>query len=320
MLTSQSPRKVMRAAYHLARQSLPEYSSKFSRKDFTLPQLFACLVAKEHMGRSYRGAEALLNDCDNWCRDVGLAKVPDHHTLWRAAAFLLRECRVARLLDQVARWAAAARVLRLSTRPLTVDSTYYESRHVSRHYEKRCRQTRERMGAKDAEKGRGRTRPGTVKSVPKLALGVASACHLALSAWAGTGMGADHPHFRRVVFDAWRRVPNRRFKVAADAGYDSEPAHEALRHDMGLATLIPAGAGRPRKDGGPPGGRWRRHMKRLLRTRRSRKRCGYTRRWQSETVNSMMKRNLRSELSGKTAASRKRDMLLKTLTHDLMVL
>lgn len=37
-------------------------------------------------------------------------------------------------------------------------------------------------------------------------------------------------------------------------------------------------------------------------------------------MNSMMKRNLGSALAGKTAWSRKRDMLLKTITHDLMVL
>ena len=34
----------MRVAYDLGRRVLPEQSSKFSRKDFTLPQLFACLV------------------------------------------------------------------------------------------------------------------------------------------------------------------------------------------------------------------------------------------------------------------------------------
>ena len=34
----------------------------------------------------------------------------------------------------------------------------------------------------------------------------------------------------------------------------------------------------------------------------------------------MMKRNLSSELGGKTAWSRKRDMALKTITHDLMLL
>ena len=202
-----------------------------------------------------------------------------------------------------------------------MDSTYFDSRHVSRHYERRCEQTRKRMKAKDAEKGRKTTRADTVRSMPKLALGVATACHLALSAWAGTGMGSDHPQFEPVVFDAWRRVPHRTFGVAADAGYDSEANHDIGRRDMGLRTLIPPDHGRPPDDPSqPPGGRWRRHMKNLLRTRRSRRRCGYTQRWQSETVNSMIKRNLGSELSGKTAESRERDMLLKVLTHDLMVL
>ena len=70
-------------------------------------------------------------------------------------------------------------------------------------------------------------------------------------------MGADHPHFERVVFDAWRRVPHRTFTVAADAGYDSEADHELARRDMGLRSLIPPDIGRPRKDGGPPAGRWR---------------------------------------------------------------
>ena len=31
----------------LARQVLPERTNQFSRKDFTLPQLFACLVLRE---------------------------------------------------------------------------------------------------------------------------------------------------------------------------------------------------------------------------------------------------------------------------------
>jgi hypothetical protein len=61
-------------------------------------------------------------------------------------------------------------------------------------------------------------------------------------------------------------------------------------------------------------------MKRMLATRESRRRCGYNRRYQAETVNSMMKRNLGSALAGKTAASRQRDMLLKVLTHDVMIL
>ena len=324
----------MLVAFRLARDALPKYSCKFSRHDFTLPQLFACLVVKEHMGRTYRGAEALLRDCGHWCRDVGLAKVPDHNTLWRAASLLLAKCRVSRLLDALARWAALARVLGLSLKPLSIDATYFEPRHVSRHYERRLRESRkaraarrQRAGPRAREKSlragkkRGAAlRSRAVRRLPKLTLGAAGACHLILSMAASTGVGSDCPHFAPVLYDAWRRVPNRRFKVAGDSGFDSEANHRLARRELNLVSLIPPDSVRPRKHGGPAGGRWRRHMQRLLATKASRWRSGYTQRWQSETVISMVKRNLGSALRGHTAWSRKRDMALKAITHDLMVL
>ena len=115
-------------------------------------------------------------------------------------------------------------------------------------------------------------------------------------------------------------MPHRTFTAVLDAGYDGEQYHDIARRDMGVRSVIPPDIGRPRKDGGPPTGPWRRHMKRLLATKASRRRCGYNLRYLAETVNSMMKRNLGSALGGKTAESRERDMLLKVLTHDLMVL
>jgi hypothetical protein len=123
-----------------------------------------------------------------------------------------------------------------------------------------------------------------------------------------------------LIFDAWRRVSNRRFKVTGDAGYDSESNHQLARADMGLATLIPPMIGRPRADGGPPGGRWRRVMHTLLKTTQSRRRSRYTSRWQVETTNSMVKRNQGAALAGKSAASRKRDMRLRVLTHNMAIL
>ena len=39
---------MMPAAHALARRALREQTCKFSRYDFTLPQLLACLVIREH--------------------------------------------------------------------------------------------------------------------------------------------------------------------------------------------------------------------------------------------------------------------------------
>jgi len=126
----------MRVAYQAACQCLPKYSCRFSRHDFTLPQLFACLVVREHMGCSYCKAEALLKDCDPWCRDIGMRKSPDHATLHRAFQWLTRGKRLDRLLDVVHRWLMLLRKLGAT---LAIDSTLYDTHHRSRHYEQRVR-------------------------------------------------------------------------------------------------------------------------------------------------------------------------------------
>ena len=305
----------MLVAFELASQSLPTFASRFSRHDFTLPQLFACLVLKELLGRSYREAEALLRDSPEWCHAIGMRKAPDHNTLCRAASLLLRRCGVATLLDVMARWAALHRALGLSRKPLAIDSTYCQSHHVSRHYERRCSKQRQLW-----RRGRRRRtgRRGTLRKLPKLAVAAAGASHVILAAWAGSGAGSDHRHFECLLFDAWRRVPNRRFKTTADAGFDSEANHRIARHDMEVTSIIPPRIGRPTQK--LPAERWRRHMHRLLATKRSRRRCGYTQRWQVETVMSMIKRNLGDELSGKNARSRSRDLMLKVLTHNIMII
>ena len=89
----------MRAAHALASRCLRKYASKFSRHDYTLPQLFACLAVREQMRLSYRGAEALLRDGRAWCRAIGIRrKTPDHATLHRAAGVLLTGRRLGRAL------------------------------------------------------------------------------------------------------------------------------------------------------------------------------------------------------------------------------
>ncbi len=239
----------MQAAHHLAKQFLPDYSCKFSRHDFTLPQLFACLVVKEHQGRSYRGAEALLEDSPTWRHAVGLRRAPDHNTLCRAAKALLRQGRVERFLDVVARLASIARLLGLSMRT-------------------------------------------------------------------HTGGGSDCPFWDPLVVGAWKRVFPQRLTAVGDAGFDSEANHRIARQELGVRSIIPPLVGRPTDR--PAEGYWRRHMQ--GRFERGADAKVYGQRWQVETVNSMMKRNLGSALRGRTAHSRKRDLSLKVITHNVMIL
>ena len=153
-------------AFDLATRCLPRYACKFSRHDFTLPQLFACLVLREHQKKSYRGTEALLRDCADLREAVGLTRAPDHNTICRAFTHLVKPAKMDRALDlQVA--AAKAKGLDVrgdSVKPATLDSTCFESRHVSRHFEKRQRQTARQDGRDRQRRGRSGGRGRRKKS------------------------------------------------------------------------------------------------------------------------------------------------------------
>jgi hypothetical protein len=143
---------VLRAAHELAAPLLPTYASPFSRHDgFTEPQLFACLVLREHQKKSYRGIEALLADSPPWLADIGLARAPDHNTLCRAFGRLVRRGLMNRMLDQQAAWAEERDVIDGGVKPVA----------LSRHFEKRCEQTA-RATARAVR--RAKKRPGSKRA------------------------------------------------------------------------------------------------------------------------------------------------------------
>jgi hypothetical protein len=88
---TQSPLALVHAALAAAAQALPEYPSKYSKHDFTQHQLFALLALREFLKTDYRGLEALLRDWSDLRLALGLAKVPDHPTLHKAAGRLLEK-------------------------------------------------------------------------------------------------------------------------------------------------------------------------------------------------------------------------------------
>jgi len=98
---TKSPRAVAQEALRVARDTLPAYSSKFSRKDFTQHQLFALLALKTffktdyrgliQMLRDYRGLIQMLRDFCELRDDLALDKVPHYSTLCKALRRLLKK-------------------------------------------------------------------------------------------------------------------------------------------------------------------------------------------------------------------------------------
>jgi hypothetical protein len=308
----------MRAAHRLATHFLPNYSDIFSRHDFTLPQLFACLVIREHQKKSYRGVEALLVDSPEWLESIGMSRAPDHNTLWRAFNGLIKTGLINSMLDQQIEWAIERRLIKGRIKPVALDSSMFESHHVSRHFEARQRQSARHSRKKQRKTGGksagDRRRSRVIRSLPKLSLAVDIGSHLIVAARATTGGGGDQRFFEPLLLDAWRRTNAK--AAVADAGYDSEPNHCIARQDMGIRSIIPPKAGRRTEK--PPVDRHRRNMHH--RFARGADKAMYGQRWQVETVNSMIKRNLGSALRAQTARRRSKELLLRVVTHNVMLL
>jgi hypothetical protein len=322
METSQSPRNVLNAAYRLALLVLPAHRHKFSRRDFTLPQLLACLVLRQFYGLSYRETEQLLRDSPQWLTDIEMVDVPDHNTLWRAFSSIVKTQRVNRMIQLTTDHFVRAKLLRLRQKPLSIDSTCFERHHRSLHYDRRCRQ----IAAKRAVRTKIAEKPGTwgasvnaarrrtITTMPKLSLAVASSCHLILAAKARLGNGSDAPDFEELLRRSSKHASVR--AVVADSGYDSEANHRMAREELKVRSIIPPGIGRPTSN--LPRGRWRRCMAKRF-ARKADKNL-YGQRSQSETVNSMLKRNQGSALRSRTPERQKKEMLLRVLTHNIALL
>lgn len=313
----------MRHAWKLASRVWPIYSASVSRHDFTLPQLFACLVVGAMLKLSYRKLERMLRDCPDWLHDIGMSKAPDHNTLWRALNTLSQTRRVNRMMDLLAQHFAQRRWLNFSEKPLALDSTCFERHHRSSHYDRRCRYMLQKQ-AKDganipAKPGKwgasvNAQRSRKLSAMPKLAIAVAANCHLILAAKMRIGNGSDASDFDELLFRSWKRAPVK--VVVADAGYDSEANHRIARQDMNVRSIIAVGIGRPTSK--LPSGRWRRHMARRFARKADQKLYGQ--RNQSETAHSMLKRNGGSSLRSRKPERRKQEMMLRVLTHNIMLL
>ena len=105
--------------------------------------------------------------------------------------------------------------------------------------------------------------------------------------------------------------------VLGDPGYESERAHVLCREELGVRSIFPTTVrGKKRHDGRLRAirSRWR------LKLHRRFPRKEYGKRWQIETVFSMVKRNLGSALKARKPYSLNREVILKLIVHNLMIL
>lgn len=78
-------------ALQVANTALEDYSNKYSPRRYTQPQLFTILVLRQFFKTDYRGIEQMLYDFSELRRVLVLKKVPDHSTLQKAEARLLKK-------------------------------------------------------------------------------------------------------------------------------------------------------------------------------------------------------------------------------------
>lgn len=73
--------RFLKLARRVAEGQLESYSSKYSKKRFTRPQIMACLMLKQYLGLGFRALDALLSRDPRFKRALGVAALPTYVTL-----------------------------------------------------------------------------------------------------------------------------------------------------------------------------------------------------------------------------------------------
>lgn len=179
----------------------------------------------------------------------------------------------------------------------TVDATGLEARHVSLYY---------RIRRGEAKRPAHRRR-----AWPKLTAVAHTASHLIVGAVTGVGPTQDSPEFTPAIRQAAALL--HLDTVLADAGYDGEHNHRLCREVLGVRNTViklnPRNRGR-RWPEAPYRRAMRGHFPRVL----------YHQRWQAESVFSRHKRRLGAALTARGTQAQHREIILRVLTHNLMIL
>ena len=274
-----------RVALEVATQVLPPYRTRFSKHQFTQPQLLAVLCLMRYEDWTFREAETRLREHQELRAALKLREVPDYTTLYR---FLRRldDVTVERGLGETVRRLRRRRRRAVS---VAIDGTGLSYNSVSTFFIRRLEQHADRSARH--------------RHWLKWVIVVDVQQQILLAQRAHQGPGSDVRSLPGLLDVAARGAPIR--LVLADAEFDSEPNHQHIRQRLGAKSIIPA------KRRGIPQGTIRNQMFRAFPEK------PYRQRAKIETIFSAIKRKLSSRAPGRSLSIQIRQALLLGLAYNL---
>lgn len=275
-----------RVALDVARSILPVYRSRFSKHQFTQPQLLTILCLMRYEDWTFREAEVRLSEHRELREVLQLKSVPDYTTLYR---FLKRldEDWINRVLGaSVRRFRNKKRRRRAR---VAIDGTGLAHSSASSFFIRRIEQ-----------RPRGMTR----WTYWLKWLLVADLDRQIILAQRGRQAPWCDTRSLPALLDAAQKVTPIGV-VLADAEFDTEQNHLHIRQKIGAHSIIPAKRGRSSRVG--IRGQMRRHFPRRQ----------YRQRAKIETVISVIKRKLSARAPGRTLPMQVRQALLLGLAYNL---
>jgi Transposase DDE domain/Transposase domain (DUF772) len=276
-----------RVALDVAATVLPPYRSRFSKHQFTQPQLLAVLCLMRYEDWTFREAEVRLREHRDLREVLGLHSVPDYTTLYRFLRRLDDEA-INRVLGESVRRFAAKRRRRRRAR-VAVDGTGLAHNAASTFFIRRIEQ-----------RPRGMTRWSYW--LKYLIVGDVDE-QIILAQRGRQAPWCDCRSLPGLVDQASQVRPIG--LVLADAEFDTEQNHQHIRQQLGAQSVIPAKRGRSSRVG--IRGQMRRHFPRRL----------YRQRAKVETIFSIIKRKLSARAPGRSLRTQIRQALLLGLTYNL---
>jgi hypothetical protein len=279
-----------RIALQVSRAVLPRYRTRFSKHQFTQPQLLAVLCLMRYEDWTFREAEVRLGEHRELRQTLGLSSVPDFTTLYRFLKRLDDQTIDRAVGETVRRLRGSQRRGRRRAR-VAVDATGLAQGAVSTFFVRRMHH----HGQK----------PLPWRHWLKWVVVADLDQQFLLSQTARRGPWNDCANLPAVVAAASEQT--RIGVVLADAEFDSERNHTYIRQQLGAQSVIPAKRGKKT---------WRVRGVRAEMRRAFPQRV-YRRRALIETLFSAVKRKLSARAPGRSLRMQVRQALLLGLSFNL---